>query len=114
MVSTHNGPDFSVVCQPTGALEWAEAVALRQAIGKVLRPGITLDIDLDQVEFVDSAGISTLVALVRRVRAAGGTAHIRNAGPPIRRRLEILGVYHLLTDEARPAGRTMSNGNDAA
>jgi anti-anti-sigma factor len=95
-------------------LDGAGAVSLRHAIGKVLRPGITLDIDLKHVGFVDSAGISTLVALVRTVRSSGGTAQIGNAAPLIRRRLEILGVYHLLTGEARPARRAMSNGNDAA
>lgn len=106
--------DVSVVCRPTGGLDWTGAVALRHYLHGVLRPGMDLHIDLGDLDFVDAVGISALVGSVRRVRALGGRAQIRNPRPEVRRRLQILGVYDLLGDASQTGRDSRLNSDDAA
>jgi anti-anti-sigma factor len=100
--------DCSIVCRPAGGLDWISAMSLRHAIHDSLRPGVDILIDLSQVDFIDAVGMSALVGCVRRVRAVGGEALICNATPSVRQRMELVGVYSLLT---RASAR---NGNDVA
>ena len=79
MIDTYVGSDFSIVCRPTGCLDWTGAAALRHAVHNVLCPEINLHIDLRHLNFVDAVGMSALVGSVRRVRAVGGKARIQNA-----------------------------------
>ena len=100
--------DCSIVCRPSGGLDWIGAVSLRHSVHDWLRPGVDMIIDLSRVDFIDAVGMSALVGCVRRVRAVGGEARICNATSHVRRRMELVGVYHLLTHSwAR-------NGNDSA
>jgi anti-anti-sigma factor len=87
-------------------LDWIGATSLRHAIHDWLRPGVDILIDLSRVDFIDAVGMSALVGCVRRVRKVGGEAHICNATPHVRQRMELVGVYSLLTHVSAP------NGND--
>jgi anti-anti-sigma factor len=98
----------SIVCRPSGSLDWIAAVSLRHAIGDLLRPGVEVIIDLSRVEFIDAVGISAIAGSVRRVRAVGGQTELRGVSPVVRRRLELAGVYGLVM---RCSATT---GNDAA
>jgi anti-anti-sigma factor len=98
----------SIVCRPSGSLDWIAAVSLRHVIGDLLRPGVAVIIDLSRVEFIDAVGISAIVGSVRRVRAGGGRAEVCGASPQVRRRLELAGVDRLVM-RCSP-----TNGNDAA
>jgi anti-anti-sigma factor len=100
--------DCKIVCRPTGDLDWIGAVSLRHAVHDWLRPGVDMIIDLSRVDFIDAVGMSALVGCVRRVRAGGGEARICNATSHVRQRMELVGVYSLLTHAL--AG----NGNDVA
>jgi anti-anti-sigma factor len=84
------------------------AVSLRHAIHDSLQPGVVIVIDLSRVDFIDAVGMSALVGSVRRVRAVGGEAQICNATPQVRQRMELVGVYRLLTHSSA------RNGNDVA
>ena len=108
LVETHVGADSSIVCRPSGGLDWIGAVSLRHAIHDSLRPGVDIIIDLSRVDFIDAVGMSALVGSVRRVRAVGGEAQICNATSQVRQRMELVGVYHLLTHSSA------RNGNDVA
>jgi anti-anti-sigma factor len=108
VVETHVRADSSIVCRPSGGLDWIGAVSLRHAIHDSLRPGVDIIIDLSRVDFIDAVGMSALVGSVRRVRAVGGEAHIRNATSHVRRRMELVGVYPLLTQSSA------RDGNDVA
>ena len=108
VVETRVRTDCSIVCRPSGGLDWIGAVSLRHAIHDSLRPGVDILIDLSRVDFVDAVGMSALVGCVRRVRAVGGEALIGNATPHVRQRMELLGVYSLLTHASA------RNGNDVA
>jgi anti-anti-sigma factor len=108
LVETHVGADSSIVCRPSGGLDWIGAVSLRHAIHDSLRPGVDIIIDLSRVDFIDAVGMSALVGSVRRIRAVGGEAQICNATSQVRQRIEQLGLYPLLKDSSA------RNGNDVA
>ena len=108
VVETHVGADSRIVCRPSGGLDWIGAVSLRHALHDSLRPGVDIIIDLSRVDFIDAVGMSALVGSVRRVRAVGGEAQICNATSQVRQRMELVGVYHLLTHSSA------RNGNDVA
>lgn len=96
MIETQLLADSSIVCRPTGRLDWFSAVSLRHVIGDSLRPGVEVIIDLSRVEFIDGVGISAIVGSVRRVRAVGGHTQICGASPQVRCRLDLAGVERLL------------------
>ena len=108
VVETHVGADSRIVCRPSGGLDWIGAVSLRHALHDSLRPGVDIIIDLSRVDFIDAVGMSALVGSVRRVRAVGGEAQICNFTSRVRHRMELVGVYRLLTDSSA------RNGNDVA
>jgi len=108
VIETQVLADSSIVCRPSGSLDWIAAVSLRHAIGDSLRPGVGVVIDLSRVEFIDAVGVSAIVGTVRRVRAVGGQARICGASPRVRRRLELAGVYRLVMR------CSATNGNDTA
>jgi anti-anti-sigma factor len=108
VIETRVRADSSIVCRPSGGLDWIGAVSLRHAVHDSLRPGVDMIIDLSRVDFIDAVGMSALVGCVRRVRAVGGQALICNATSQVRQRMELVGVYSLLTHSSA------SNGNDVA
>jgi anti-anti-sigma factor len=108
LIETQLLADSSIVCRPSGSLDWIAARSLRHVIGDTLRPGIRMIIDLTRVESIDAVGMSAIVGTVRRVRAFGGHTEIRGASPEVRRRLELVGVYRLVMR------CSAANGNDAA
>jgi anti-anti-sigma factor len=108
VVETRARVDCSIVCRPSGGLDWIGAVSLRLAVHDALRHGIDILIDLSRVDFIDAVGMSALVGCVRRVRAVGGEAVICNATPHVRQRMELVGVYNLLTHASA------RNDNDVA
>jgi anti-anti-sigma factor len=60
-----------------------------------------IELDLDQLEFLDAAGIRLLLDFNRRSRGDGGRLRIRPASSPhVRRVLELTGVGEQLPIEA--------------
>ncbi len=66
-----------VVCHLEGAVESATVGSLRAAMA-LLDSMPRLVIDLSAVTFVDSAGVTALIASIRRVRDNGGTVVVRS------------------------------------
>jgi stage II sporulation protein AA (anti-sigma F factor antagonist) len=108
VIETQMLADSSIICRPSGSLDWIAAMSLRHVIHDSLRPGVEVVIDLSRVEFIDAVGISAIVGSVRRVRAFGGQAEISSATPDVRRRIELAGVYRLLMRSSA------TNGDEAA
>ena len=86
----------SVTCRPLGDLDLVSAVSLRHLIGEVLRPGLEVVIDLQNVSFIDAVGLSALVGSVRRARAVGGRARISNPQPRVQSLFRLVGIDRLL------------------
>ena len=61
-----------VVVLPGPRLDAEHALAFKEAMTPLLSPGARLVLDCSPVEFVDSSGLSTLIACLRGLRAVGG------------------------------------------
>jgi anti-anti-sigma factor len=97
MIVTEICPGSStVICSPVGTLDLRAAVSLRLLIAKLVQPDLDLVVDLRRVTFVDAVGISALLAAVRRVRTAGGTALAVGARPRVQRWLDLTRVSQFL------------------
>jgi anti-anti-sigma factor len=81
------------------------APALRQELNDVLHEaGGHIALDGAGVEFIDSVGISLLMATYIRADAAGGRLWIESASPMLRRVLESASLADLLLDPDRDSG----------
>jgi anti-anti-sigma factor len=105
VIEIENCADSTVVCRPSGDLDFISSMELRHVLSDLFRPDITLVIDLRSVDMIDAVGVSALVGSVRRVRAHGGRAHVCNANPRISWFFRLLDVDRLvgpLTATTRP------------
>ena len=82
-------------CLPIGALDGCTAAHLRTAMA-LMSSVPKLVIDLSQVSFIDSAGLSALVSGIRRVRAAGGDVVVCSRRPQVTRVLEMVGFERVV------------------
>ena len=84
----------TVVAEVFGELDMAATFRLEQELERVTRePGVrNLVIDLDGVEFIDSAGLGLLLATHERLRAAQVRLELANPSPSVRRMLELTGA----------------------
>ncbi|PSB02649.1 STAS domain-containing protein [Merismopedia glauca] len=65
------------VVQPQGILDGIKSNQLRQEVGDILANGAnTVLIDLENVNFMDSSGLSALVSALKMVRTAGGKLYL--------------------------------------
>ncbi len=86
--------DVTVVSLTTPRLEDADAEAIgRQLADLVDRLGRhKLHLDLAEVQFVCSVGLAQLIALNRKVRAAGGELRLGNVRPEV---FQVFAASHL-------------------
>src|SRR6201987_1771902 len=67
-----------------------ESIGLRTMIDNLLSSGATrIVINLEQVNYVDSAGLGALIEMHRKTKAKGGSLKLCNLGPNLRQALEI-------------------------
>lgn len=83
-----------------GELDLAAVPSFRSATSEALRDGWTdMIIDLQQVEFIDSAGIGVLIGLRRRTMETDGSLRLR-VSPEVLRVLSLSNVDSLFAVEA--------------
>ena len=70
--------------------------------------GRPLVADLDQVRFIDSAGLAALVGAAKRAAAHGGGLHVVCARPRVRQLFRLTGL-----DRRLPPARTLAEALDA-
>jgi anti-anti-sigma factor len=56
-----------------------------------------IDIDMEQVAFIDSSGVRALLRLHEAAVTSGRPMSVRNLTPDVRRLLDLIGVTELLT-----------------
>ncbi|MFF3851108.1 STAS domain-containing protein [Streptomyces sp. NPDC002328] len=77
----------------TGELDRASAPALREAVDALVVEGLArIVLDLEQVSFMDSSGLSVLVYAMRQAGEIGGTLRLAAPGRQVRRLLELTGL----------------------
>jgi anti-sigma B factor antagonist len=86
-----------------GELDLAAAPQLRECLVGLAERGATdIVLDVAQLEFIDSTGLSVLVMALNRTRAAGGSTVLRQPSPSILRLLEITGLLAIFGVEGGP------------
>ncbi|MER7008586.1 STAS domain-containing protein [Dactylosporangium sp. NPDC000555] len=85
-----------------GEIDLATAGQLRDAIVAAVtdaEPDVSLVVDLAELRFIDSAGISALLRGRRRALAAGRTFRVDGAAGLVLEVLQLTGVWPLLSGE---------------
>ena len=83
----------AVVLRARGEIDLGSAPRIRDAaIARLLAGDRVLVIDLAEVEFLDSIGLGTLVAILRRARSLGGDVSLVVTTDRIRRPFELTGL----------------------
>jgi anti-anti-sigma factor len=78
------------VVQPHRILDGISSDRLRQEIGEVLASGVkTVLIDLIDVEFMDSSGLSSLVSALNMTRSAGAKLYLCSINEQVQMVLEL-------------------------
>ncbi len=81
-----------VLVTVTGEVDYASAAGLRERLLALADDGRPLVVDLDQVSFIDAAGLGALAAAARRASAHGASLHVVCVGHRIRRLFGITGL----------------------
>src|SRR5438874_12483477 len=91
-----------------GEIDIATATRLRERLLELAASGRPLVADLDQVRFIDSAGLSALVGAANRAAAHGGSLYVVCARPKIRQLFRLTGL-----DRRLAPARTLDEALDA-
>jgi anti-anti-sigma factor len=99
-VSLDEPQDDAIVVTIGGELEYGTAGQLRSLLLDLSRqsPGV-LVLDMSDVEFLDSTGISLLIQAEQRFDAQGARFVLRGVPPRVARVLEVTGVAQVFTVE---------------
>jgi anti-sigma B factor antagonist len=92
-----------------GEIDMSTVARLRERLFELAACGRPLVVDLDQVSFIDSAGLSALVGTANRAAAHGGSVYAACGRPTIR---ELPGLAGL--DRRIPLARTLDEALAAA
>jgi anti-anti-sigma factor len=90
----------SVVIRLTGQVDGSVADWLRERIDPYLLPGRTVVIDLADLSFVDSAGLSVFVMCHNAARVSGCRFWVEGARDEVAMVLELTGLVELLSQPA--------------
>lgn len=84
-------PEYEV--RLLGELDMSTAPQLREELLRLASDGATMvTVDLSELAFVDSTGLSVLITGLKRLRQQGGELTLRSPSPGTRRVLEITGL----------------------
>jgi len=81
-----------VVVAVTGEIDISTVSQLRESLFEQADNGSDVIVDLDQISFIDSAGLGALVGASRRAEASGGSLHAVCGQPHTKKLLWLTGV----------------------
>jgi anti-anti-sigma factor len=81
-----------VIVTAAGEIDISTVARLRACLFELAASGRPLVADLDQVSFIDSAGLAALVGTARRAACCGGSLHAVCGRPKIRQLFRITGL----------------------
>lgn len=87
--------DGKAVVRVAGEVDLATAPQLREAVHLLLvstPTPINIALELSKVSFLDSSGLSVIVAGFKQARMQGGTLTLEAPTPPVLRLLEMTGI----------------------
>lgn len=91
--------DGATVVSVQGEVDLASADELRDVLHEALGTSPEVTVDLTELTFIDSSGLSALVDAHRHARDVGGVLVLRNPTPMLRRLLDITKLDTLLVIE---------------
>ena len=91
-----------------GEIDIFTAAQLRERLSELAASSHRMVIDLDQVTFIDSAGLSALVGAANHTAAHGGSLHAVCTRPNIRTLFRLTGL-----DRRIPPARTLDQALEA-
>jgi anti-sigma B factor antagonist len=97
----------AVVAAVTGEIDVSNVGQLRERLFELADHGGTLIVDLNRVEFIDSAGLGALVGTARRAAEHGGSLLAVCSQPQPRRLLWMTGVDKRIPLSVTVAGALM-------
>ena len=106
-ISARHEPGYAIVTA-AGEIDIATVTPLREQLVELAASGRPLVADLDQVTFIDSAGLSALVGAAKRTAVSGGSLHVVCARPRIRQLFRLTGLDHQI-----PLARTLDEAREA-
>jgi anti-sigma B factor antagonist len=80
-----------------GDLDIVHAPALRDALVDIVDDGVRVVVDMQGVEFLDSAGLGILISGRKRARASGGDLELVCSSRVVLRPIEITGLDRAFT-----------------
>ncbi|MFD7336661.1 STAS domain-containing protein [Streptomyces violascens] len=98
-----------VLVRVHGELDLDTAPALRAALAPLLHRRVELD--LTEVEFIDSSGLNVLLSHHRQCELAGGHATVINASRVVQRVFRVTGVAQFLAGSEELGGPPRSEHN---
>ena len=85
--------DDAAMVRVMGELDLATAPQLREVLTDLAAlGGLQVTLDLRELAFIDSSGLSVLVTGLKRLREAGGDLALRSPNPATMKALEITGL----------------------
>jgi anti-sigma B factor antagonist len=96
------------IATAAGEIDISTASVLRERLADLAASGRPLVVDLDQVSFIDSAGLSVLVGTAKRAAAHSGSLHVACGQPKIRKLFRLTGLDHRI-----PLARTLDDALEA-
>ena len=93
------------ILSAAGEIDISTVIPLRERLFEVAVSGAPLVVDLEQVSFIDSVGLATLVGAAKRAEAHGSSLQVACALPKIRQLVQLtqldrrIPLFHTL-DEA--------------
>lgn len=98
--------DSAVVVRVSGEVDIQTSPILDSNLQQVLGDGVaSIVVDLAEVTFLDSTGLSVLVAGLKRCQEAGGTLQVVSPRPHVRRIFEVTGLTDAFQVEVLDADR---------
>ncbi len=103
------------VSRPEGPIDFRNVDALRAAAEEGLRRGVkSLVLDLAEVRYVNSLGISALISLADRFARAGGALHLAAATPKLKVVFDLMGLQTVLPLRSSVASAVRAAASDGA
>src|ERR1039457_3156365 len=93
-----------------GQLDMTAEGAFNEALTRATRCGRRVEIDLEEVDFIDGSGLSLLIDAERRARRSGRQLTIVAASRPVHRLIEITGTADRLPPLDAPHSRVVTSG----
>ena len=103
--------DDAAVVTVIGELDLSTAPRLLEVLAGLAGNGtIDVTLDLAQMAFIDSTGVSVFVSGLKCLRETGGDLALRSPSASAMKVLEITGLTSLFSIRSEPASDTTSNG----